>query len=151
MMKGPIFFLSTNFVPQTIKYLLNFEFCSRPKLQFPWNNLSPFSCYMIHHSENVFWGHEGTRRHKNTTRDLAPKANVLRGHHRHRPQWKEGWHFPWGGVAYPWGGWLWSLLGWRPAVGVASMGGGSAKPKVLLLAKPLELQYYFAPFSKAAK
>ena len=29
--------------------------------------------------------------------------------------------------------------------------GGSAKPKVLLLTKLLELQYYFAPFSKAAK
>ncbi len=35
--------------------------------------------------------------------------------------------------------------------GVVSMGGGSAKPKVLLLTKPLELQYYFAPFSKTAK
>ncbi len=35
---------------------------------------------------------------KNTTRDLAPKANVLRCHHRHTPQWKGGgWHFPWGG------------------------------------------------------
>ncbi len=30
-------------------------------------------------------------------------------------------------------------------------GRGKAKPKVSLLAKPLELQCYFAPFSKAAK
>ena len=43
------------------------------------------------------------------------------------------------------------VLTWLKAGrGVASMG-GSAKPKVLLLAKLLELQYYFAPFSKAAK
>ena len=47
------------------------------------------------------------------------------------------------GVAYPWGvdfgpnlvdGWQ---GGWHP-------GGGSAKPKFSLLAKPLELQYYCA-------
>ncbi len=42
-----------------------------------------------------------------------------------------------GGTFHGW--WLWSLLGWRPAGRVASMG-LSAKPKVLLLAKPLELQ-----------
>ncbi len=29
--------------------------------------------------------------------------------------------------------------------------GGSAKPKVLLLAKPLELQYYFAAFEKGSE
>ena len=43
------------------------------------------------------------------------------------------------------------VLTWLMAGGMASMGGGLPKPKVTLLAKPLELQYYFAPFSKAAK
>ncbi len=62
-----------------------------------------------------------------------------------------GWHFLWGGWYFSWGG-----VDFGPYLvegqqgGVASMG-GSAKPKVLLLATPLELQYYFAPFSKAAK
>ncbi len=59
------------------------------------------------------------------TRDLAPKANVLRCRHHHTPQWGGGvalsmggggnFH---GGVALFMGGvWLWSLLGWRPAGG----------------------------------
>ncbi len=54
------------------------------------------------------------------------------------------------GVAYPWGVDFGPYLveGWQ---GGGIYGGGSAKPKVLLLAKPLALQYYFAPFSKAAK
>ena len=99
------------------------------------------------------------------TRDLAPKAKVLRCHHRHAL---------WGGVACQWGGtfhggstsvggggmvcqWRGDIslggltldLAMRPLVlQGASMGG---KPKVSLLVKPLELQYYFTPFSKAAK
>ena len=32
--------------------------------------------------------------------------------------------------------------------GVASIWGGGVKPKVSLLAKPVELQYYFAPFQR---
>ncbi len=44
-----------------------------------------------------------------------------------------GWCFPWG--VFHFGPYL---VDGRQ--GVASMGGGSAKPKVLLLAKPLELQ-----------
>ncbi len=35
--------------------------------------------------------------------------------------------------------------------GIHGGGGGPPKPKVSLLGKPLELQDYFAPFSKAAK
>ncbi len=78
------------------------------------------------------------------TRDLAPKANVLCCcHHRHTPH-RGGVVYPWGGVDF--GPYL--VEGWQ---GGGIYGGGSAKPKVLLLAKPLELQYYFAPFSKAAK
>ncbi len=50
------------------------------------------------------------------------------------------WHIPGGGLTL--------VLTWLKAGGG---GGGSAKPKVLLLAKPLELQNYIAPFSKAAK
>ncbi len=53
-----------------------------------------------------------------------------------------------GGVAYPWGG-LTLVLTWL----MASRAGGNAiyggKAKILLFMKPLELQYYFAPFSKA--
>ena len=50
------------------------------------------------------------------------------------------------GVAHSMGGgvWLWSLFGWWPAGGWHLWGGGPPKPKVSLLAKPLELQYYFA-------
>ncbi len=55
------------------------------------------------------------------------------------------------GVACQWGDglwlWLWSLLGWWPAGGWHLWG----EPKVSLLVKPLELQHYFAPFSKAAE
>ncbi len=61
----------------------------------------------------------------NQTRDLAPKANVLRCHHRHTPQCNEGGGTFHGGVAYPWGGvWLWSLLGWWLAGGWHPWGGG---------------------------
>ena len=45
-----------------------------------------------------------------------------------------GWHFIWR-VAYPWRG-LTLVLTWLKA----GIHGGSAKPKVLLLANPLELQ-----------
>ncbi len=55
------------------------------------------------------------------------------------------------GVAYPWGGGFdfgpYLVEGWQG--GGIHGGGGSAKPKVLLLAKPLELQYYLAPFPTA--
>ena len=71
-----------------------------------------------------------------------------------------GWHVGWGGTFHGgWhisgggGSWGWHIPGrltlvltWLMAGrGVASIG-GPPKPKVLLLAKPLELQYYFAPF-----
>ncbi len=70
-----------------------------------------------------------TSPHNIKTRDLAPKANVLRCHHRHTVQRSEGggtfqgglcfpgvWHFPWGGVL--------SIGGWHILWGVAhSMGG----------------------------
>ena len=64
-----------------------------------------------------------------------------------------GWHVQWGGtsvgVAYiSLGGWFWSLYTWLMGVGIH---GGQAKARVSLLPKPLELQYYFAPFAKAAK
>ncbi len=52
------------------------------------------------------------------------------------------WHFPWGGVAYPWG------VDFGPYLVDGRWGAAS---KVSFLVKPLELQYYFAPFSKAAK
>ena len=54
-----------------------------------------------------------------------------------------GWYISWrSGICL--GGWLWSLLVWCWQ-GVASMGD---KPKVSLLAKPLELQHFapLAPF-----
>ena len=106
----------------------------------------------------------------NQTRDLAPKANVLRCRHRHTPRqargwlvvhhggqhvsgggtlvggWhvSGGWYFTWG-VAYPW-----EVFHFGPCL-VDGQWGEGKPPKVLLLAIPLELQYYFAPFSKAAR
>ncbi len=63
---------------------------------------------------------------QDTTKDLAPKANVLRCCHRHchtpqRGGWhvSGGWYFPWGVVAYSWGG-LTLFLAWL----MASRGGG---------------------------
>ncbi len=59
-----------------------------------------------------------------------------------------GWHIPGGGC-------LTLVFTWLIANGGGGMihweGSGGGKAKVLLLPKPLELQYYFAPFSKAAK
>ncbi len=60
-----------------------------------------------------------------------------------------GWYIPWGGVDFGLCPYL--VDGW---LGVAFMGGGGGvkcKAKVSLLAKALELQDYFAPFSPAAK
>ena len=86
-------------------------------------------------------------------RDLTPKANVL---HCCTPQQAGGgWHFPLlahhGGEAYPWGEFDFGPYLVDGQQGGGIHGGGSAKPKVLLLAKPLDPQYYFAPFSKEAK
>ncbi len=69
-------------------------------------------------------------------RYFAAAIAALRGGH------VSGWHIMGGGTIL-WGwhtlvGWLWSLLGWWPR-------GGGGKPEVSLLAKRLELQYYFAP------
>ena len=69
------------------------------------------------------------------TRDLAPKANVLRCHHHHchTPQWGRGGtfhgevaHFMRGGTSLG-GVWLWSLLGWWSAEGGWHPWGGIAR------------------------
>ncbi len=51
---------------------------------------------------------ERERKRTERTRDLAPKANVVRCHHRHTPQWRGwalsmgGWHFH-RGWCFSWG------------------------------------------------
>ncbi len=90
---------------------------------------------------------------------FGSKAKVLRCHHRHTLHVRRV-----GGVACQWGmvhhgGWLISWWGGISLGGGLTLvltwlmtgGGGWGKPKVVLLAKPLELQYYFAPFSNSAK
>ena len=82
------------------------------------------------------------------TRDLAPKAKVIRCRRR-RALCERGWHSShWVGGISLGGGWLWSLLGWWRAGG--GIYGGS-QPKISSSLNHGLLKYYFAPFSKAAK
>ena len=76
-------------------------------------------------------------RNKLTTRDLATKAKYFAATMRYR-----GGGGGQGGISFPWKSGLWSFL-----VGGWYLLGG--KPKVL--SSLLDLQYYFAPFPKAAK
>ncbi len=55
---------------------------------------------------------------KRKTRDLAPKANILRCRHSHTPRRAGGWHVSEGMAHHGGGGvWLWFLLSWWLAGG----------------------------------
>ena len=97
---------------------------------------------------------QGLRTEESENKNLAPKAKVLRCRRRHALRGGGRWHVRGGGASVGGGGWNTpggfdfgpSLVDGRQG-GVASMEGWG-EPKVSLVAKPLELQYYFA--SKAA-
>ena len=65
-----------------------------------------------------------------------------------------GWHISVGGGTFHGGGFDFGpylVDGCQVGGGGHNHGGWQAKPKVLLLVKPLELQHYLTTFSKAAK